>query len=170
MFKPSKPIPIPFRMSRFTRNPSMPEPSPMSLVIGGAILCLGCSHPSPQGTKRLSRRRPTRSPSCGTPLGFRIRFVARREIAATFGWSSRCGIDGTGNARAARAPLPPRLRRNKPLDRLVGEAIEGGHAHLDMLFLRVLDLVVADAMQALDKHHDRRHAGARDFGGIVQRA
>ena len=39
-----------------------------------------------------------------------------------------------------------------------------------MFFLRVLDFVVADAMQALDEHHHGRHARSRDFGGVVQRA
>ena len=39
-----------------------------------------------------------------------------------------------------------------------------------MFLFRVLDLVVADPVQALHEHHDRRHAGARHFGCIVQRA
>src|SRR5262249_4580546 len=38
-----------------------------------------------------------------------------------------------------------------------------------MLLARVLDLVVADAVQALDEHHHRGDAGAGDLGGIVQR-
>jgi hypothetical protein len=37
-----------------------------------------------------------------------------------------------------------------------------------MLFFRVFDLVVTDAVQALDEHHDGGDAGARDFGGVVQ--
>ena len=39
-----------------------------------------------------------------------------------------------------------------------------------MLFLRVLDLVVADAAEALDKHHDGRHPGAGGLGRVVKRA
>ena len=39
-----------------------------------------------------------------------------------------------------------------------------------MFFFCVLDFVVADAVEALDEHHHGRHAGARDFGGVVQRA
>ena len=41
-------------------------------------------------------------------------------------------------------------------------------AHLEMFFFCVLDLVVTDAVQALDKHHDGRNAGAGHFGGIMQ--
>jgi hypothetical protein len=36
-----------------------------------------------------------------------------------------------------------------------------------VLFARVFDLIVADAVQTLHKHHYGRHAGARDFGGVV---
>ena len=57
-----------------------------------------------------------------------------------------------------------------PLHRLLREFVERGHAKFQMFFLRVLDFVVADAVQALDKHHYRRHTGGRDFGGVVQRA
>jgi hypothetical protein len=39
-----------------------------------------------------------------------------------------------------------------------------------MLFFCVLDLVVADAVQALHEHHDGRNAGARDFGSVVEGA
>jgi hypothetical protein len=39
-----------------------------------------------------------------------------------------------------------------------------------MLFFGVLDFVVADAVEALHKHHDGGDAGAGDFGGVVQRA
>jgi hypothetical protein len=38
-----------------------------------------------------------------------------------------------------------------------------------MLFLRVLHLVVTDAVQALHKHHDDGNAGARDLGRVVER-
>ena len=36
-----------------------------------------------------------------------------------------------------------------PLHRLVRQLVEGGHTHLQMFFFRVLDFVVADAVQAL---------------------
>jgi hypothetical protein len=39
-----------------------------------------------------------------------------------------------------------------------------------MLFLRVLDFVVADAVEALDKHHDGGDAKAGDFRGVVEGA
>ena len=57
-----------------------------------------------------------------------------------------------------------------PPHRLFRQLVERGHAEFEVLFLRVLDFVVADAMQALDEHHHRRHARGCDFGGVVQRA
>jgi hypothetical protein len=39
-----------------------------------------------------------------------------------------------------------------------------------VLLFRVLDLVVGDAVEALDEHHDRGDAEAGDFGGVVERA
>lgn len=39
-----------------------------------------------------------------------------------------------------------------------------------MLFLGVLDLVVADAVEALDEHHDGGDAGEGDFRGVVEGA
>ena len=37
-----------------------------------------------------------------------------------------------------------------------------------MLFFRVLDFVMADAVEALDEHHDGGNAGTRDFGGVME--
>ena len=39
-----------------------------------------------------------------------------------------------------------------------------------MFFLRVLDLVVADAVEALDEHHNGGDGEAGDFGGVVEGA
>jgi hypothetical protein len=39
-----------------------------------------------------------------------------------------------------------------------------------MLFLRVLDFVVGDTMEALDEHHDVGDAGEGDFGGVGEGA
>jgi hypothetical protein len=39
-----------------------------------------------------------------------------------------------------------------------------------VLFLCVLDLVVADAVEALEEHHDRGDVEAGDFGGVVDGA
>ena len=55
-----------------------------------------------------------------------------------------------------------------PLHRLLRQLVECGHAEFEMFFLRVLDFIVADAVQALHKHHHCRHAGARDLRGVVQ--
>src|SRR5205807_7438061 len=47
-----------------------------------------------------------------------------------------------------------------PAHRLVGELIESSDRQLKMFFLRVLDFVVTDAVQALDKHHHGRYSRA----------
>src|SRR2546425_637330 len=57
-----------------------------------------------------------------------------------------------------------------PPHRLLRQLVERGHAEFEVFFLCVLDFIVADAVQTLDEHHHGRHAGARDFGGVVQRA
>src|ERR1044072_612800 len=57
-----------------------------------------------------------------------------------------------------------------PPHRFLRQLIERGYRQFQMLFLRVFDLVMADAVQALREHHHRRHTGTRDFGGVVQRA
>jgi hypothetical protein len=53
---------------------------------------------------------------------------------------------------------------------LVRKPVEGDDGLFEMLFFRVLDLVVADAVEALDEHHDGRDAEAGDFGGVMERA
>lgn len=52
----------------------------------------------------------------------------------------------------------------------VGEFIESGDAKFEVFLLGVFDFVVADAVEALDKHHHGGNAGAGDFGGVVKRA
>ena len=56
-----------------------------------------------------------------------------------------------------------------PLHHLVRQLIKRGDAEFEVFFLGILDLVVADAMQTLDEHHDGGNARGGDFGGIVQR-
>ena len=41
-----------------------------------------------------------------------------------------------------------------PVHRLFSELVKGGYGEFEMLFFRVLDFVVADAVEALDEHHD----------------
>ena len=57
-----------------------------------------------------------------------------------------------------------------PPEGFIGESVESGHGHGEMFFFRVLDFVVADALERLDEHHDGRDAGAGDFGGVVEGA
>src|SRR5262249_42933572 len=56
-----------------------------------------------------------------------------------------------------------------PGHRLVRESDERADGKFEMLFFSVFDLVVADAAQALNEHHDRWNSSARDFGCVVQR-
>src|SRR5205085_2688120 len=57
-----------------------------------------------------------------------------------------------------------------PPNCLIGKRVEGDDSQFEMLLFRVFNLIVADAMEALDEHHDGGDAGAGDFGGIVERA
>src|SRR4051812_41375226 len=57
-----------------------------------------------------------------------------------------------------------------PTDRFRRQRVERLHGHLEMLFLRVLDFVVGNAVEALDEHHDGGDAGPGDFGGVVEGA
>src|SRR5438105_10323961 len=63
-------------------------------------------------------------------------------------------------AEDGRAPSLrfPALCHNYPVHRLLRQFVKRRHTHFQMLLLRVLDFVVADAVEALDKHHDDRHA------------
>ena len=45
-----------------------------------------------------------------------------------------------------------------PPHRLLRQFVERGHAEFEVFFLRVLDFVVADAVQALDEPHHSGHA------------
>lgn len=54
-----------------------------------------------------------------------------------------------------------------PSHDLRGEAVEGGEGLFEVVFAGVFDFVVADAVEALDEHHDGGDAGHGDFGGIV---
>src|SRR5438094_553756 len=63
------------------------------------------------------------------------------------------------------------IRQHTPLNRchrLPCKLIERRHAHLKMLFLRILDFIVADAVETLYEHHHRRNAGSGDFGSVVE--
>ena len=57
-----------------------------------------------------------------------------------------------------------------PLEGFEGEAFVGGDGKAEMFFAGVFDLVVGDAAEGLDEHHDGGDAGASDFGGVVERA
>src|SRR5208282_455138 len=57
-----------------------------------------------------------------------------------------------------------------PLYCFFREFVERRYAKFEVFLLRVFDLVVADAVKTLDKHHHRWHACSCDFGGVVQRA
>jgi len=63
----------------------------------------------------------------------------------------------------------PLLLEN-PGDGFGGQPVEGLNAESQVVFASVFDFVVADAAQGLYEEHDRGNAGARDFGGVVERA
>ena len=54
-----------------------------------------------------------------------------------------------------------------PFDRQGGQAVKSTDSGFDVFFPGVFDFVVADAVQALDKHHHGRDAEAGNFGGIM---
>src|SRR4029450_12299212 len=68
-----------------------------------------------------------------------------------------------------RGGVRPRLR-SEPTDRLRRQTIEGLHRELEVLFLRVLELRMRQASEALDEEHHRRDSRPRDLGRVVQRA
>src|SRR5580692_10565265 len=55
-----------------------------------------------------------------------------------------------------------------PLHRLGRQAVKRLNGLRDMLFLCVLDFVVADSSQGLDEQHHRRYPGPGNLGGVVQ--
>jgi len=44
------------------------------------------------------------------------------------------------------------------------ELVKRMHAKFEVILPCIFNFIVADAVQALDKHHHGRHAGCRDFG------
>jgi len=56
-----------------------------------------------------------------------------------------------------------------PLHRFLDQFVERDDRQFKMLLLRVLHLVVTDAVQALHKHHDGGNARAHDLGSVVER-
>ena len=75
---------------------------------------------------------------------------------------------------AIRATFSP--RQNAQLAKLrkvrhgfAGQKVKSGYCHLQMLFLRVFDFVVAYTAYRLNEHHDRGDAGGGDLCGVVQR-
>src|SRR5471032_378891 len=61
--------------------------------------------------------------------------------------SRKVGADAAGDMGKSLPAADPRHHLRRQL-------VEGRHAQLEVLLLRVLDLVVADAVQALHEHHD----------------
>src|SRR5919201_2847417 len=63
-----------------------------------------------------------------------------------------------------------RSPRGDALDRLRSQAVEGVHRELEVLLLRVLQLRVRQAAQALDEEHHRRDSRTRDLRRVVERS
>jgi hypothetical protein len=73
--------------------------------------------------------------------------------------------------RMNRDPLDTKLLRAGRLrrrgERLRRQPVERLHGELEVLLLRVLELRVREAAEALDEEHHRRDAGAGDLGRVV---
>src|SRR5512133_741010 len=67
-----------------------------------------------------------------------------------------------------RSILPSTRPLADALDRLRYQPVEGPHGELEVLLLRVLELGVRQAAQALDEEHHGGHTRAGDLGRVVQ--
>ena len=104
----------------------------------------------------------------------------RRDVAHAEERAARLPRGRSAPLHAPRVPGDRSLRQRacsgrsgrggEPLDRLRREPVERLDRQLEVLRLRVLERRVRQAAQALDEEHHRRHARARDLGGVVQRA
>src|SRR4029077_13431751 len=79
--------------------------------------------------------------------------------------------------RASRTPfeeksVPPSTNRirSDALHGLFHESVESDDREFQMLFTRVFQVAVADAVEALNEHHGRRHSRASNLGSVMQRA
>ena len=120
------------------------------------------------GRAAARRAEPVR----GGHLGQLLCSVAARPLRRAS--SSEHGMSA-GRIAGVVAASPPasrscgsssRRRRGRSSCR---QPVERLHRELEVLVLRVLELRVREAAQALDEDHHRRHAGARDLGRVVQR-
>ena len=112
---------------------------------------------------RLHPRRPGGRIARGRPLRLgRLRREPDHARPAARAWRS--------SPPASRPSASSSGRRGRPGERLRRQAVERLDGELEVLGLRVLELRVAEAAEALDEEHHGRHAGARDLGGVVQRA
>src|SRR5579862_9758442 len=61
------------------------------------------------------------------------------------------------------------LSRGYPPHRFFCKIVESCDRKFKVLFFRVLNFIVTDAMQTLDEHHHRGNAGGGNLGSVVQR-
>ena len=73
------------------------------------------------------------------------------------------------NTREARLIRELPLRLLDPSHRLLRQPVQRLHSQFQVLFARVFNLIVADPLQRLHKHHRRRNSCSRHFSRIVQR-
>ena len=55
------------------------------------------------------------------------------------------------------------------LNCLLRQSVESDHSSFKVFFLRVLNLIVAEPVKALNEHHHGGDPRPRHFGGIVKR-
>src|ERR1044071_464063 len=82
------------------------------------------------------------------------------------------GSSASGFTRAIHLGFTPRIAPSSALCHvmqcLLSQLVKCGYAQLKMFLFGVLDFVVTDSVQALDKHHHSRHSGSRDLGSVVE--
>src|SRR5581483_73719 len=175
------------RCSRTETRPSSSSGSGVSSPTPPASARSPRATSSSRGRRPASATRARRRSPCTPATSSRSRSTASSS-SATRWWpkrpcpadspSDRSRADGrSGEGRAtprrraetAVSRVCPWTRLREPGERLGREAVERLHGELEVLRLRVLELRVRQAAEALDEDHHRGHTRPRDLGGVVKR-
>src|ERR1017187_5205184 len=105
-----------------------------------------------------------------SPVAGLVTAPLRPEVAATGFPLIQCEITVWGNVSVALITFGASSGRANPIDGLRCQLVESSDGKLQMVFLRIFNLIVADPFERLHKEHRRRNAGSRNFSSIVQRA
>ena len=155
-----RPVPRRLRLERLHPRAGRPDPH-----WNAARRRLG---PGSAGVARRatwSRSRSRGSGSCAT----RSSRPDRRRAAGAELSRVWAGLSRPSGVRATPPPAQGDETCHRPGERLRRQPVERRDRELEVLALRVLELRVREAAQALDEQHHRRDARARDLGRVVQR-